>query len=446
MKKPKSKYPRQLSFDDFLPKADDTDKIEGKVTYNHVHVNQSTFKAGLATRIHRWFRLTPSFGPDLVQKMLTELNCDLQDVVLDPFAGAGTSMIECQLEGIASYGFEINPFLHFVAQTSLNWELDTSRLKKDLDTICEEFHRMDPVISSENIADYNLEIPKIYNPTRWWRPDVLKRILILKSCINTFSYNEPARNLLNLALAGVLVPDLTNVTLGRLQLHFIDRSNDDIQVLNTFVSHALDMIDDLCYIKQLGLCRKSRVFLADSTNIGDLAPEEPVRCVITSPPYPNRYSYVWNTRPHLYLFGFLSTARQASDLDKRTVGGTWGTATSILSKGVLKGKYPIIDEVVSPVVNSIRQNDNLMANYAMKYFNLLAKQIVEMDKLLTQDVRIAYVVGCSRLKGVYVETDVILGKIIEGLGLGYKVSDIQRIRRRHSGKNLHESIVYARKQ
>ena len=438
--------PRQLSFEQRLFRQSGAASVEEKVIYNEIPVSQATFKAGLSARVHRWFRLTPSFGPDLVAEMLSALRCDSDDVVLDPFAGAGTTSIECQLEGLASYGFEINPLLKFVCDTCLNWELDPLVLGIALDEICEEFTRLDPQVSFDNLAAFRLELPKIHNPTRWWRPDVLKQLLVLKSCIGSLECAESIKDFFRLALAGVLVPDLTNVTLGRLQLHFIDRTSDIIRVLESFESHSRDMIADLQETHRLGLRRTSRVFLVDSANLRGLELDEPIRCVITSPPYPNRYSYVWNTRPHLYFLDFFSAPRQAADLDKRTIGGTWGSATSILQKGKIAAEYSIIEEVVSPVVESIRQADNLMANYAIKYFNLLAKQIVEMDPLLAQDARAAYVVGCSRLKGVYIETDVMLGKILEGLGLGYRVSAIERIRRRHSGKDLHESIVYAWKK
>ena len=53
----------------------------------------------------------------------------------------------------------------------------------------------------------------------------------------------------------------------------------------------------------------------------------------------------------------------------------------------------------------------------------------------------SYVVGNSRVKGEYIETDAILGSIFQGLG--FTVNKIERIRKRHSGKDLHESIVYA---
>lgn len=425
--------------------SDPAGSVADKLSYNRIHVDKATFKAGLSARAHRWFRLTPSFGPDLVREMLTRLECGNGDAVLDPFAGAGTTLIECQLNGINAYGFEINPFLHFVGSTSLNWTIDATAIKKISNQIYHNFAEQRSLVSLDNVGEYGLCIPNIHNPTRWWRPDVLADLILLKSTINSTSPTQPMRNFFYLALAGVLVPDLSNVTLGRLQLHFIDRTHDQIDVLTTFRTHCDQMIADLEALQDLGLNQTGRIILNDTTELDDVELERPIDCVITSPPYPNRYSYVWNTRPHLYFFDFLTTPKEAASLDKLTIGGTWGTATSDLQKSEVIAELPIVQEVVGELITSIRQEDNLMANYAMKYFNLIAKQIKAMDRLLSSDARVAYVIGCSRLKGIYVETDLLLAKLFEGLGLGYEVTSIERIRRRNSGKNLYESIVFAKK-
>lgn len=419
--------------------------VEEKVAYNKIHVNQSTFKAGLAAKVHRWFRLTPSFGPDLVQEMLAALKCSEQETVLDPFAGASTTLIESQLEGRRCLGFEINPLLHFVGTTCLNWELEPKELQKALKKVAQGFDQLAGKVTLDNLDSYGLQIPPIHNPTRWWRPDVLAEMIVLKNAIHSIN-DEATRNFFRLCLAGVLVPDLTNVTLGRLQLHFINKDSHEINVWPTFERHAQTMINDLADIQSGGWDQSATLFLTDSTTLKGCKPKGPVHCVITSPPYPNRYSYVWNTRPHLYMLDFFENGKQASDLDKDTIGGTWGTATSILNKGIIAPEHEALKKHVLPVVEEIRLQDNLMANYVMKYFNLLAKQIVRMDELLADNARVAYVVGCSRIKGIYVETDVLLGKLFEDLGLGYTVSTAERFRKRHSDKDLHESIVYAWKR
>jgi len=416
-----------------------------KISHRNIHVEKSTFKGGLDTPFHRWFRLTPSFGPELVQHVLEQSKSDENTVVLDPFSGAGTTPIECMLKGIPSFGFEINPFLHFVASTSTNVKIDVPILKNVLEKIVVEYKKSVSQKKDIQLENTKLKIPTIHNVYRWWRADILKQILILKDSIDKNSSSDVIRSFFRLTLAGVLVPDLTNVTLGRLQLHFIDKSDIKFDVLNTFLKHALKMIDDLLE-NQEAIKRSSipKIYLTNSTT-PKIKNGPKANLVITSPPYPNRYSYVWNTRPHLYMLDFFEGKVEASKLDKETIGGTWGTATSILMKGEVEPEYEIIRDVVSPITDQIRKEDNLMANYVMKYFNMLAKQIEAMSPFLQKRSQVAYVIGNSRIKDTYVETDLILGKIFEGLGLGYQTTNIERFRKRNSGVDLYETIVFATK-
>ena len=421
------------------------DRFSDLLSYDDIHVSRSTFLNGVASSVHRWFRLTPSFGPELVQEMMERLGVRGHETILDPFSGAGTSLIEAKLMGRHAVGFEVNPFLHFVNQACLDWSICPDLLKRELTRLETEL-RYSEGVDLCDLSEHGLCIPPIHNPTRWWRPDVLVKLLFLRRSIRA-TENERARRLLLLALAGVLVPDLTNVTLSRLQLHFIDRTKDEIDVWNTYSRRVYQITEDLETIRRgdVGTYGSVRCFHQDSLDLAGLQLEGKVSAVVTSPPYPNRYSYVWNTRPHLYMLGLMKTAREASELDKRTIGGTWGAATSELSKGVCEPANSAVAVVVGPIAEEIRTKDNLMANYVMHYFNRLSKQIAEMERIVTNDFRLAYVVGNSWIKGVYVETDVMLGEILERMGLGYHVFDIYRFRRRHSGVRLYESIVYARK-
>lgn len=414
------------------------------MSYEDIHVSRSTFLNGLANRVHRWFRLTPSFGPELVHEMIERLGVGQDELILDPFAGAGTTLIESKIEGRQAIGFEINPLLHFVNEASLQWELDARTLTEQLARLGAEMHDLGH-LRFEQLEARGLTVPPIHNPTRWWRPDVIVGLVVLKRAILRIS-DSRQRAFFWLGLAGCLVPDLTNVTLGRLQLHFIDRSKDKIDVWCTYSAHMQTMIADLEAIQKNGGFGEGRCFLQNSTKLNGFKYEKSVDAVITSPPYPNRYSYVWNTRPHMYLLDFLTTPREASDLDKNTIGGTWGTATSELMKDLVAPLNTAIRDIVGPVAANIRAQDNLMANYVMHYFNRLIAQILEMEAILSPGARIAYVVGNSWIKDVYIETDVLLAQLVERLGVGYRVFDVHRFRRRHSGEKLYESIVYATKR
>lgn len=421
------------------------DLAPDQIDYAPMHVSKSTFKAGLAAKVHRWFRLTPSFGPDLVRHMLRHMHAEPSDVILDPFAGASTTLIEGRLERRSCFGYEINPLLHFVGRVSLDWSIEHALLCTQFDAIEQQFSELASRYDSTPLEALPFDPPTIHNATRWWRPDVLRDLVLLREAIDIVACNQSVRDFFRLSLAGVLVPDLTNVTLGRLQLHFIDRSDDDIAVWRSFAAHTRSMLDDYQSLSELADAPQATLILGDSVRFNPAPPAGTLfDIVITSPPYPNRYSYVWNTRPHLYMLGMFSGKREASDLDKRTIGGTWGTATSILKDGMLAPYNDAVEQAICPVADEIRQTDNLMANYCLKYFNCLAEHLTNLRPYLRDGARLSYIVGCSRLKGVYVETDLLLKSLVNAMDLGITVDQITRFRKRHSGKDLYESAVFMR--
>ena len=61
----------------------------------------------------------------------------------------------------------------------------------------------------------------------------------------------------------------------------------------------------------------SKVHWMDTTSEAVAGVPERADRVITSPPYPNRYSYVWNTRPHLYMLQIFTKRSEGGDLDAR---------------------------------------------------------------------------------------------------------------------------------
>ena len=407
------------------------------VTESAMRVGRSTFKGGLDDAVHRWFRLTPSFGPALVGAMADRFLPDGLGTVLDPFGGAATTLIECKKRGLTSVGYEINPFLHFVGKTCLDWSLDPDKFVAALLRTHARYHAARDAAGAATAEQLGLELPRIFNVHRWWRADVLRDLLLLRQAIR----DEPdpqARDALLLALSSALVPDLTNVTLGRLQLHFIDRSEDDIAIWPAFSRRAHAIVADLRALP--GGSPPATLLHVDALQAP--VPDRPdIDLVVTSPPYPNRYSYVWNTRPHLYFLGFFGGRSDGSQLDKRTIGGTWGAATTHLKKGEVTIEHPGVRALLAPLVAELRGKDNLMANYLAKYFDMLSKQIVRMVPRLKPGASVVYVVGNSRLKGVYVPTDTLLADAMGRLGL--RTVAVERFRRRHSGKDLYESAVIA---
>jgi hypothetical protein len=414
---------------------------EGRLI-RHRSRSEVTFQGGTDQPAHRWFRLTASFWPDLVGSFLEEFAADSSSIVLDPFAGRGTTIIECKRRGIATVGVEINPFLHFAAETSLNWSLSINECKSCLAGILDTTELLlsrYPQSSAIKFAEFiGIEYPQIHNIDRWWHNDVLKALIAIRFSILKVCKSESLRNFFLLSIANILV-DAANVTIGRLQLHFVDRNVTAIRPIQLFIESCIKAIDDLSTLGSLHDGTSARVMHGDSTKLTQLFLKQSFTHVITSPPYPNRYSYVGNTRPHLYFLNLFTSAKEAGNLDCATIAGTWGAPTSRHVKGIHPFRHKASADACGSIVEEIRRKDLLMSNYVARYFDDLANHIMSMRPVLAERAICAYVVENSRMKGSLVKTDDILAAIFTNLG--YTVLGIVELRKRNSGAALRETAV-----
>jgi len=79
---------------------------------------------------HDWYRFVLSFPPHLVQDYIHKFGLTKNSVLLDPFCGTGTTLIEAKLAGMKAIGLEGNPFPHFASSVKTDWSLDGDKLSK----------------------------------------------------------------------------------------------------------------------------------------------------------------------------------------------------------------------------------------------------------------------------------------------------------------------------
>src|SRR3972149_1166758 len=79
---------------------------------------------------HDWYRFVLSFPPHVVRHYLRDFNLDSDHVVLDPFCGTGTTLVEAKLNGVKTIGTEANRFAHFASSVKTDWEVDPETLSQ----------------------------------------------------------------------------------------------------------------------------------------------------------------------------------------------------------------------------------------------------------------------------------------------------------------------------
>lgn len=411
---------------------------QNNLPYSFIDLSDITFRGGLNEPIHSWFRLTPSYSPELVRYFIKYFNIKSNELILDPFLGKGTTLIETQKNELNSIGVEINPLLSLVSEKSLKWNYDIRKL----DTLYKQI-RKDILLNEEYIENikfddflqkYSLTIPSIHNPFRWWKRDVLKKLLFIKYLIGRLP-----KGLLDpfwIALSVVCL-DCANIHRNHPTISFDDNHTRNIKPFVDYFDKMEEIINDLKETKPNGIV-KSDIVLGDSTDLGRYLDSKKVDYIITSPPYPNRFSYIHTTRPQLFFLDIISDAKMATDIDLKAIGGTWGKATSNLQKKPLEINNDIKD-IIFPIAESISKQSLLMSNYAINYFNMMHNHVKSLRKVINIKFKGTYVVGNSRLVGNDVYTDILLSKIFQREG--YSVDDIKIFRKRGGKKALYETAV-----
>lgn len=392
-----------------------------------------TFKYNKKLGRHGWLRLTPAYSVKLVEEIID--NIPENAFILDPFSGTATTGIVAAEHGFYSHCFDINPFLIWLGNAKCRNYTKTELKKLQIGV-------NKALIESKYYLNKDNWLPKIHNITRWWSVDTLKILAALRQVLVN-EFGEPKDNNVS-SLAWIsfcrLVIETSSAAFNHVSMSF----NDEVTIFE------VEQIESL-YLEILdAIVENASEALSGSASVHSVDSREPVSIqevkyshVVTSPPYPNRISYIRELRPYMYWTKFLDTAREAGELDWKAIGGTWGIATSRLQNWQSNSiELPeLIRLVVSEILETEEKNTLLMANYVYKYFHDMHLHFHNLKSILNKGALLSYIVGNSSFYGVQVHTEKLLEDSLNYLGFTNVGS--KAIRKRNSKKELFEYCVYA---
>ena len=407
------------------------------------------FMANREAPVHRWVPWIAGFSRQFVQDALARhLPEPGASVVLDPFAGVGTTLIEADLAGHAAVGFEINPYAAFAARTKLGaHRLEPARLEAGIETF---------VAFMEESARAGRE-PEAVAPTAFrtrapfYSPAVERKVLLAFDFMATL--DAPVANLFRLAFAATMVgysnysyePSLgRKASVGRADV-------DDDDVAGAIAARLRQMADDSAWYRasRANPARDDGRVLEESFFDGYAAMDEgSADLLVTSPPYLNNYHYNRNTRPHLYWLGFCAAPGDLKRLEALNVGTYWQNARD---EERIDLDPSIDDDAIREAIAEVRTRNpdrgiyggNGWANYAARYFNDCARFADGAAWCLRSGATALVVIGNSILQGVPIPTDRFLASIASSRG--FQVEDIHVPRETRVGSSIVESSVRAGK-
>jgi len=409
-----------------------------------------------------WYLMPESFSAPLVESAIQEYGLETGQTVLDPFSGAGTTVVTARLRGLNAVGVEVNPFLCFATRvkTRLNYDLDD--LRRDIEQVLAAAEPRLAALSlapplfprntsvRESTVSYSTmpppDMPRLY---KWMTHRVVDKVLVLKEYIQRIE-RSAHRDLCRLALGAILRP----VSNMKLTPHAFGsrKVKEDAPVYDLFAAKVHKMFTDLQTVSrwnnELG---QTRVIEADVRNLTlDNADTRllPADLAITSPPYLNNLDYTMQTRLELFFLDFIKNMRELRSLRKRmVVSDAKAMYKDTKDHETVKGF-----DRVQTIVEQLRErhkDKNWGWDYAFmtaQYFGGMYRTLKRVWPLLKDGSRFLLVLGESAHSGVFVPVPAIVGEL--GEAVGYELEEIRVLRTRRSSSHnftLAESMVVLRK-
>lgn len=260
---------------------------------------------------HYLFRYPAKFHPP-VARTLIEKFTNPQDVILDPFCGSGTLLVEALPLGRRIIGVDVDPVATFVSHTKI-LPISARRLRvaaQKLLTVLANFERSEhdyERLMFEDLTDAefqaeiqseNLSLPAIPNLLHWFRRYVAVDLGIIRREINRLQIAPSPRKFLKLCYASIIrkssnadpVPvSGLEVTSHMLKLEKKGRNVNPYLLLRHAMARALDDWEQ--FERRAGANRKlGQVRYGNAAQIQKYI-RKPVDVVITSPPYHNAVDY-----------------------------------------------------------------------------------------------------------------------------------------------------------
>lgn len=395
------------------------------------------------TSVHNWYRFVLAYPDHLVSDMLQRFGVRPGQVILDPFVGTGTTLIECKKAGIDAIGIDANPMSAFASKVKTNWQVDLKefdRRRRELlkyargamHAISTQYPlqlSFDDLIPAEKVAldreADSYDDLKALLPSNWISPTPLCKVLAIKQIIDRM-LDDAIRDLFQLALAAVVVADASNLGFG--PEVYVKKQRKDANVYGAFAAKLHRMRHDLEVVQQIPQPGKTQVFCGDARELALLV-KDPIDFVITSPPYPNEKDYTRTTRLELILLEFVREKKDLRQLKQKMLRSHTRNIYKTDNDSAHVADIPEIQKIAEQVEDQrIKRGatsgfERLYHRVVTEYFGGLYRVLEQLQQIMPSGAKLALVVGDQMSYFRVPIRTAKLTSILASRKLGYKEVD-----------------------
>ena len=388
------------------------------------------------------------FIPQVPRFVIKKFNLK-RKVILDPFAGSGTTAVESLITGNSNISNDINPITRFL--------IDVKTLKLDPERYSNYRERLSR--RTREIFKSNLRFtPKWENINYWYPEDILSVLTkiwggihnidesendikyILKAAAlyisRKYSYGEDeSPKLFRSKQKTIKIKELMSEfhEVGE-ELLQSDLSKKAKQYLDCIIQFNLGIKTE--YKKVDSLDNNKEQFLmvlnASIEELGQKLPESAIDCIITSPPYIYAQEYFRSTKIDMFWLD-MADDESIRYLTKREIGQKVKSFCDLSAELSKIKSYKSAFEVIEELSENFKTKENILRFEA--YFNDMLYFIQLSNKLLVKKGILAIFIGEPKVFGSSVNVKDIMSEML--LQSNFKIihTFFDVIKSRHLSKN-----------
>lgn len=337
---------------------------------------------------HGYHRYPAKFIPNIVQKLINDYTKP-GNLIVDPFGGCGTTLVEAKLSGRKSIGIDINPVAKLITDIKTK-PIDPKKLKK--------FNAM--FFKSYAITPATTPTFKTDRLDYWFEKETQIKLNRIYSSIKTIK--DPCIRRFYFVAFSHILKNCSKWLMKSIKPQ-VDKEKNAPEPLNIFKAHLKFMIKRNAEFYDL-LNKNGFLDLSCKMKIANTAKKVPVKSgtadfVITSPPYVTSYEYADLHQLSLLWFGsdekyFKSWGRLIKDFNsfKKQFIGTSFTKTVDLKN--------LNSKTAEKIIESLEQKDRGEARNVAGYYADINKSFNELYRILKKNAKACVIVGNTVLQGV----------------------------------------------
>ena len=382
--------------------------------------------------VHRWFRYSAGFSAEWVEDLISKKGLTEHDVIFDPFAGSGTTILAAQARNVRAFGAESHYFVRRVANAKLLWSKVPERHLLD---ICTGFVTEAKVRERTQSGESSALLRKCYSP------ESLKRLGALRDVYReNFANQPPLGELLWLAITSIL-RECSGVGTAQWQYVLPNKTKAKVQdPFEAFTARIKLFCADIAEMKNHGTGGAARVEDCDARSLAAFAHlHGRVKLIVTSPPYPNNYDYADATRLEMTFWGEIDGWGDLQQAVRRHLVRSCSqhSAAERLAMDTL-----LADDAIAPIKSelidvcsrlaAIRETRGGKKTYhtmVAAYFADLAKVWRSLYPLCAAGSEVCFVIGDAAPYGIHVPAERWLGEL--ALAAGFRTWAFEKVRDRN---------------